>query len=221
MMMSGTGSAARTAAKPALLLFGLTAGALSLNLLPFREFLSLQTDLGATDAAWFVLLGALACAVGIPRQIVAFAAGYAWGLWAGTALALLAQILGAAGDLFWARIIARDWVQARLRGRIQKLDRMLSRRPFSATVALRFMPIGNNLLLNLLAGVSAVSAVGFLAGSLVGFVPQTVIFALIGSGSRIARGTEIALGAALFIVSAAIGAIMLRRRPAGIEAPLR
>lgn len=219
--MINAGSAARTVVKPALLLFGLTAGALSLNLLPFKAFLTLQTGSGPADAAWLVLLGALACAVGLPRQIVAFAGGYVWGLWAGTALALAAQILGAAADLFWARMAARDWVQARLNGRMRRLDQMLSRRPFAAAVALRFMPIGNNLLLNLLAGVSAVPASGFLAGSLVGFVPQTVIFALLGSGSRVARSTEIALGAALFVVSAGIGAIMLRWRGAAIEAPSR
>ncbi len=217
--MTNAVATARTVAKPALLLLGLTAGALSLNLLPFKAFLTLQMGSGATDAAWFVLLGALASAVGIPRQIVAFAGGYVWGFWAGTTLSLIAQILGAAADLFWARIIARDWVQARLRGRVQKLDRLLSRRPFAATLALRFMPIGNNLLLNLLAGVSAVPAFGFLAGSLVGFVPQTVIFALIGSGSRVARGTEIALGAALFVVSFVLGVIMLRWRGATSETP--
>lgn len=212
--MSNAGAIARAVVKPGLLVVGLTAGALSLEFLPFRAFLTLPAGAGVTDAAWFILVGALACALGLPRQIVAFAGGYAWGLWAGIALALLAQIIGAALDFFWSRIIARAWVQARLGGRVQKLDRMLSHRPFAATVALRFMPIGNNLLLNLLAGVSAVPAAGFLAGSLLGFVPQTVIFALLGSGSRVARGAEIALGAALFVVSAVIGAILLHRRSA-------
>ncbi|MGH7107224.1 MAG: TVP38/TMEM64 family protein [Acetobacteraceae bacterium] len=220
-MMTTIGLTARSVLKPALLLSGLTAGALALDLLPFKEFLTQGTGAAPTDAAWFILLGAIACAVGVPRQIVAFAGGYVWGLGAGLALALAAQIVGAAADLFWARLIARDWVQARLRGRIQRLDRMLSRRPFAATLALRFMPIGNNLLLNLLAGVSAVPATGFLAGSLIGFVPQTVIFALLGSGSRIAQETEIALGVALFVVSSVLGAIMLRWRSAALETPLR
>lgn len=220
-MMATIGLTARSILKPALLLGGLSAGALALDLLPFKEFLSHGTGAAPTDAAWFILLGAVACAVGVPRQIVAFAGGYVWGIWAGMALALAAQVIGAAADLFWARMIARDWVQARLRGRIQRLDRMLSRRPFAATLALRFMPVGNNLLLNLLAGVSAVPAVGFLAGSLIGFMPQTVIFALLGSGSRIAQATEIALGVALFLVSSVIGAIMLRWRSAAAETPLR
>ncbi|MHB1303676.1 MAG: TVP38/TMEM64 family protein [Acidiphilium sp.] len=208
------GSGLKLVLKPTLLLIGLSGAALSLRLLPFAAVLKHHAGMGPVDAAWFVALGALACAVGVPRQIVAFAGGYVWGLWAGIALAMLAQAAGCAADLFWARLIARDWVQARLRGRMRRLDMMLTARPFSATLALRLMPVGNNLLLNLLAGVSAVPAAGFLAGSIVGFLPQTAIFALIGSGGRIAESTRIGAGIALFAVSVALGLFMLRRKEA-------
>lgn len=199
--------------KPALLLFGLTGGALALHLLPFGTVLKshAQGHTGIADAVVLVALGTLACAVGVPRQIVAFAAGYAWGAAEGAALALLAQSLGCAADLFWARSIARNFVQARIRGRALQLDRLLTKTPFFTALTLRLMPVGNNLLLNLLAGVSAVPARGFLLGSVVGFIPQTIIFALIGAGSRIARGTQIEIGAGLFMLSTLIGLAMLRR----------
>lgn len=76
----------------------------------------------------------------------------------------MAQVFGCAADLFWARWIARDSVQARLRGRALRLDRLLTTSPFISALTLRLMPVGNNLLLNLLAGVSAVPARGFLLG---------------------------------------------------------
>jgi uncharacterized membrane protein YdjX (TVP38/TMEM64 family) len=204
--------------KPALLLIGLTGGALALRLLPFGTILKshAHTHADFTDIALFVGLGVLACAVGMPRQIVAFAAGYAWGATIGATMALGAQIVGCAVDLFWARWIARDFVQARLRGRALRIDRVLTTRPFTAALTLRLMPIGNNLILNLLAGVSAVPARGFLLGSTVGFVPQTIIFALLGSGSCIARGTQIGIGVALFGISTLIGvALLLRERRHG------
>lgn len=204
--------------KPALLLIGLTGGALVLRLIPFGTILKSHAHSHAnlTDVALFVGLGVLACAVGMPRQIVAFAAGYAWGATMGATMALGAQIIGCAVDLFWARWIARDFVQARLRGRALRIDRVLTTRPFTSALTLRLMPIGNNLVLNLLAGVSAVPARGFLLGSAVGFVPQTVIFALLGSGSRIARGTQIGIGVALFGISTLIGVVLLlRERRAG------
>ncbi|MDD2876473.1 MAG: VTT domain-containing protein [Acidiphilium sp.] len=199
--------------KPALLLLGLTGGALALHMLPFGAILKSHAHAHASlaDAAMVVGLGALACAVGMPRQIVAFAAGYAWGVAEGGALALLAQVVGCAADFFWARLIARDFVQSRLRGRALRLDRLLTTKPFITALTLRLMPVGNNLLLNLLAGVSAVPLRGFIMGSAVGFVPQTVIFALLGSGSRIARGTQIEIGVGLFAASTTIGIMLLRR----------
>ncbi len=200
-------------AKPALLVIGLTGGALALRLLPFGDILKshAHSHADARDIGLFVGLGALACAVGMPRQIVAFAAGYAWGVTIGASMALVAQVIGCAADLFWARWIARDFVQARLRGRALRLDRLLTTGPFISALTLRLMPVGNNLLLNLLAGVSAVPARGFLLGSAAGFIPQTVIFALLGSGSRIARATQIEIGVALFVVSTLIGVVLLLR----------
>jgi uncharacterized membrane protein YdjX (TVP38/TMEM64 family) len=203
----------KTIAKPVLLLVGLTGSALALHFLPFGTVLKSHAHAHASvpDVALFIGLGAVACAVGIPRQIVAFAAGYAWGAALGTTMALGAQIIGCAADLYWARWVARDFVQARLRGSVQRLDRMLTTTPFIASLTLRLMPVGNNLLLNLLAGVSAVPARGFLLGSAVGYIPQTVIFALLGSGSRIARGTQIEVGVSLFVISMAIGVVLLMR----------
>ncbi|MGC9269934.1 TVP38/TMEM64 family protein [Acidiphilium sp.] len=198
-------------AKPLLLLVGLTGGVLALHLLPFGAILKshahARPDLD--DIAGFIGLGALACAVGMPRQIVAFAAGFAWGVTIGVAIALAAQIIGCAADLFWARLIARNFVQSRLRGRARSIDRALTRRPFIAALTLRLMPVGNNLLLNLLAGVSTVPAGGFLLGSAIGFIPQTVIFALLGSGSRIARATQIEIGFGFFLISTAVGIALL------------
>jgi uncharacterized membrane protein YdjX (TVP38/TMEM64 family) len=202
----------RLIGKSALMLIGLTGAVLALHLLPFGSILKSHAQADWSDTAIFVAVGALACAVGMPRQIVAFAAGFAWGAVMGGALALLAQVIGCVVDFYWARLVGRDFVQARLRGRALKLERTLTRQPFVNALTLRLMPVGNNLLLNVLAGVSAVPARGFVLGSAIGFIPQTAIFALLGSGSRIARSTQIGLGIGLFVLSTVIGIILLRRQ---------
>jgi uncharacterized membrane protein YdjX (TVP38/TMEM64 family) len=202
----------RLIGKSALMLVGLTGAVLVLHLLPFGSILKSHAQADWSDTAIFVGFGALACAVGMPRQIVAFAAGFAWGVVMGGALALLAQVIGCVVDFYWARLVGRDFVQARLRGRALKLERTLTRQPFVNALTLRLMPVGNNLLLNVLAGVSAVPARGFVLGSAIGFIPQTAIFALLGSGSRIARSTQIGLGIGLFVLSTVIGIILLRRQ---------
>ena len=173
-----------------------------------------------------MLVGAIACAVGVPRQVIAFAGGFAHGVWRGTLLALAAQLLGCLADLLWARLVARDWVRRRLEGRfgaaLSRLDAFLAAHPFSATLTLRLLPVGNNLLFNLLAGAFGMSATAFIAASAIGYVPQTLVFVLLGTGVRIGHWIEVALALATFGASLAIGMVLLRRTRAGAlnSAPL-
>jgi uncharacterized membrane protein YdjX (TVP38/TMEM64 family) len=200
--------------KPALLLAGLVVAGLALRSGVGREALDAPAQLGPVG---FVAVAAIACALGVPRQVAAYAAGLGFGLWTGTALALVAQILGCAADFIWARAVARDWAARRMRGRLARLDAALAKHPFSATFTLRLLPIGSNVVLNLLAGVSGVAVAPFLLASLLGYVPQTVVFVLLGAGVSVGHGTQIALAVALFAVASAVGLWLLRRR--GSSAP--
>lgn len=164
-------------------------------------------------AAILVLAGGLLTAAGVPRQVVAFAGGYAFGAWRGSGLALLAQLLGCAGDFFWARAFARDWAVRRLRGRLAAAQRRLVARPFTTTLTLRLLPVGNNLLLNLAAGAAGLKATPFLLASLAGYLPQTAIFALAGSGVHLDHTVQLGVGAALFAASAVLGVVLLRAAP--------
>ena len=159
----------------------------------------------------FIVLGTLACAVGVPRQVVAYAAGLGFGTWAGCVLALAAEIGGCLVDFLWARLVARDWAARRIRGRLARLDQRLSQHPFSATLTLRLLPVGSNILLNLLAGVSAVALGPFLLASAIGYVPQTVVFALLGGGVRVDRNAQLLLAAVLFVAATGLGVWLMRR----------
>jgi uncharacterized membrane protein YdjX (TVP38/TMEM64 family) len=173
---------------------------------------------GAAGLGLFLLFGAAVIAIGVPRQAVCFLAGYAAGLVEGTALALAATILGSAIAFFYARLIGRDFVRRRLGERARRVDEFLGRNTFATVVAIRFLPVGNNLLTNLVAGISAVPAPAFLLGSAVGFVPQTIVFVLLGSGIRVDPPLRIGLSIALFVASALLGAMIYRRRRATPQA---
>ncbi|MFC0385420.1 TVP38/TMEM64 family protein [Muricoccus vinaceus] len=174
---------------------------------------------GLWGEAVFLAVGAAAAAAGLPRQAVAFLGGYAFGALLGTPLALVAQLLGCAVSFGWARLLGRDWAARRLRGRfgrrLRPLHDRLVARPFGATLALRLLPVGNNLALNLLAGLSGVRLLPFLAGSAIGYLPQTLVFVLLGNGVAVDRTAQLALGGGLFAVSVALGAWLLRREPPG------
>jgi uncharacterized membrane protein YdjX (TVP38/TMEM64 family) len=76
---------------------------------------------------------------------------------------------------------------------------------------IRLLPVGSNVLTNLVAGVSSVPLLPFLAGSLVGYLPQTVIFVLLGSGIHVQPVWRTVVSVALFVVSGLLGVVLYRR----------
>jgi uncharacterized membrane protein YdjX (TVP38/TMEM64 family) len=159
----------------------------------------------------FLAVGMLTTAIGFPRQVVAFLGGYAFGFIAGTWLATLAAILGCVLAFFYARWLGRGLIQSRFPGRIRKVDAFLHVHPFSMAVVIRLLPVGSNLVTNLLAGVSSVRGLPFFAGSGLGYLPQTLVFALAGSGVNFDPALRLTLASVLFVVSSLIGVWLYRR----------
>jgi uncharacterized membrane protein YdjX (TVP38/TMEM64 family) len=166
---------------------------------------------GLEGEALFVMVGALFTAVGLPRQLVAFLAGYAFGLVEGTVLGLAASLLGCAGAFYYARLLGRGVIASRFPKRARRIDDFIHDNPFSMTLLIRLLPVGSNVFTNLAAGVSSVRATPFLAGSAVGYIPQTIIFALVGSGITIQPFIRIGLGVTLFVISGVVGVYLYHR----------
>lgn len=202
-----------------LLLLGLLGAGLALRAFAGELDAALLDRLVVGQGAWgqliFVLLAGLACATGVPRQAAGFAAGYAFAFWPGLALVMAAQVLGCALDFFWARGVAQDWARRRLSGqpagRLARLEVMLADNAFTVTLIVRLLPVGNNTAFSLLGGVASVRALPFLAGSAIGYVPQTLVFVLLGGGARVAGWQRIALAGMLFAASLALGFWLYRR----------
>lgn len=173
---------------------------------------------GLRGALLFIAAGAAGIAAGMPRQSLCFLGGYAFGFIDGAALGLIATALGSIAAFYYARLLARDYLRARFHARLREIDARLSRRPFLAALWLRLLPLGNNLLTNLAAGVASVPAAPFFAGSALGYVPQTVAFALAGSGIGVEPLARTGLSAALFIASSMVGAWLYRRLPPAARA---
>ena len=177
---------------------------------------------GPAGIAEFVALGAIACAIGLPRQAVCFAGGLAFGATAGTALSLAATLIGCLADFLWVRFAARDWARARLIARFPRLasaDRFVGANPFTAILTLRLLPVGSSLMLSLLAGLSAVPLGAFTLATAIGALPQTLVFALLGSGIGLGHLARVVLAVALFVASAALGTWLMRRSGARGSAP--
>jgi uncharacterized membrane protein YdjX (TVP38/TMEM64 family) len=166
---------------------------------------------GVNGALLFLLMGGLFTAIGLPRQVVAFLGGYAFGVGLGTLLGALAALLGCILGFGYARFVGRDFVRARLGERVRRFDRFIADHPFSMTVLIRLLPAGSNLLTNLAAGLSAIRPMAFFSGTLLGYVPQTLVFALVGSGVHLAPGLKLLMAAGLFLLSGALAVYLYRR----------
>ena len=207
--------------RPALLLCALLALGLPLRRLPGAEdgLLPAVAVLrhGVSGPLLFLLAGSLMCAVGMPRQAVCFAGGIAYGLPEGIALSSLATLCGCLLGLGWARLAGRDWARRRLDRRpggwLSRLDRLAAARPFGAVLTLRLLPVGSSLALNLAAGVLGTPVLPFAAATLLGSLPQTVVFTLLGHGARIGHDLQLVIAVLLFLLSGIVGLALLRRLP--------
>lgn len=159
----------------------------------------------------FIAIGALVTAVGMPRQAVAALGGYAFGVGMGTFLGTAAAAFGCIITFSVARFLARDLITKRYAERVARLNAFFGENTFTTTLLIRFLPVGSNLLTNMVAGVSQVSAPAFFIGSALGYLPQMLIFALVGSGIAVGTEVHLALSIVLFALSGMLGLWLYRR----------
>lgn len=170
---------------------------------------------GLNGVLLFVALATGLLSVGMPRQVVAFLAGYAFGVLEGFVYATMAATISCTLCFTVSRLWARRWVNRRYPTKIEKINRFLQEQSFLKTIVIRLLPIGNNLLTNLAAGVTSVKPLSFIFGSAIGYIPQMMIFSLMGKGVVVQSGWKMALSVGLMGISALLGVYLYRRFKAG------
>jgi uncharacterized membrane protein YdjX (TVP38/TMEM64 family) len=180
-----------------------------------KSWLDRQGPLGPL---WFVLVGGVLSSVGVPRLTLYFLGGMAFGFAAGLLYAQLGATLGAAFTFVSARCAGRAWVEARL-AHHPGLRRLLDQRTVLAVFVLRQLPIPSAVI-SLALGVRHTPAGVFLLGTFLGFLPEGVPLALLGSGlgktSLWLSLTQVA-AATLMLLALASGGLHVYRRWREIE----
>jgi len=166
---------------------------------------------GLSGVLAFAIGGALLTSIGLPRQLVALCAGYALSVLAGAALAIISVSCGALLTFTFSRYFARPWVQRNYPNATQKVDAFVGDQAFLKIVTIRFAPIGTNMLTNLAAGTTALPASVFFIASAIGFLPQTLVFVLIGNGLAINSQQQVLAAIILGIVSLLLCWLIYRR----------
>ena len=154
--------------------------------------------------------GAIFTGFGGPRQVLALISGFALGPAWGTVYATAITLSGAIGCFYIARLFLRLSLERRAHQRMQTFNALTREQPFIKILLIRLLPVGSNLLTNLFAGSSRIGAGPFLLGSGIGYLPQTMIFALIGAGFGQASQLQFALATGMFLVAAGLGLFLYR-----------
>ena len=149
---------------------------------------------------WGYFLGGIVFStIAGPRQALAFFGAYFFGFWHGLFASTSAVICGCILDALIGRLFETR-VRNLLKGRVDIAFGFWREHPFTVSMILRLLPVGSNFLNNLAAGATGIPLTRFVLGSSVGYVPQMVVFSLLGTGVELNSSWKIAMAIGLFVI---------------------
>jgi uncharacterized membrane protein YdjX (TVP38/TMEM64 family) len=135
---------------------------------------------GAWGPIFYILLYAVGPSFLVPGAVMTIAAGLAFGAWWGAVWSLIGADLGAIVAFAAGRFLGKSFVERTMGVRLQRLLKRLERNGFYLTLYLRLVPVIPYNAFNLLAGASPIRFKDYFWASVIGMIPGTVLFALLG-----------------------------------------
>ena len=154
---------------------------------------------GAYGPLLFIAFFGVSTVIGIPRLLISAIAGFAFDIFPAILIALASTLLGCIISFYYARLMGRSIIQNIMSMRMKNYEKFLVEHDFLAGIAIRALPISNNSIANLLAGVTGVRPLHYFAGSAIGYIPLTVVFVLAGSGFQQDMTSRLLLSVALYL----------------------
>jgi uncharacterized membrane protein YdjX (TVP38/TMEM64 family) len=153
----------------------------------------------------------------VPGALMTVAGGLAFGALRGAAWSLIGANTGALVAFEAGRFLGRSFVERSLGTRFKRILGRLERNGFYVTLYLRLVPLIPYNAFNLLAGASPIRFSDYLSASLIGMIPGTVLFALLGDALWKPASPRFFIALALIASCFAGGEIYRRTRPTPIE----
>jgi len=135
---------------------------------------------GAWGPIAYMLLYAVGPSFLLPGAVMTIAAGLAFGAWRGAAWSLIGADAGAIVAFGAGRFLGRSFVERTIGSRLRQTLNRLERNGFYLTLYLRLVPVIPYNAFNLLAGASPIRFKDYFWASVIGMIPGTVLFALLG-----------------------------------------
>jgi len=117
--------------------------------------------------------------VSFPVTLMIIATVIIFGPWWGLFYALLSSQLSALVMFLLGRCLGGETVSRFAGGLLNRLNQRLSRSGLLAVITLRIIPVAPFSVINIIAGVSAISLRDFALGSLIGMIPGTVAIVMV------------------------------------------
>jgi uncharacterized membrane protein YdjX (TVP38/TMEM64 family) len=155
-----------------------------------RTLLAFVAAHPVTAPLGYAAIYALAVALSLPGAVVlTVAGGFLFGAWLGTGLTVVAATIGATVIFLAARSAFGDLLRARAGPALRRMEEGFRRDAFSYLLMLRLVPLFPFFLVNLVPAFLGVRLRTYVAATLLGIIPATLVFTLAGCGlDRIVAG---------------------------------
>lgn len=163
--------------------------------------------------SWFgatALIGTLTllATIGLPRQFTAFICGYVFDYVYGTIIATVVVTIACAATFSLAKYCLSHYIKNNFASAYAKAHDLFQAQLLYKAMIIRLLPIGSNFLTNILAGACKLNIKAFVSGSFIGFIPQMLVFSLLGAGIKIADKTQLSISIGLFVLSFLLGCVL-------------
>jgi uncharacterized membrane protein YdjX (TVP38/TMEM64 family) len=166
----------------------------------------------------YILLYALGPSFLVPGAVMTIAGGLAFGALWGAVWSVIGADLGALIAFGAGHFLGRSFVQRFCGERFQLLMERLARNGFYIILYLRIVPVIPYNALNLLAGASPIEFSDYLWASVIGILPGTILFAMLGDALWHPLQPRFFIALGLILCCFAAGEIFRRRNKVAVEA---
>ncbi|MBU2952804.1 TVP38/TMEM64 family protein [Marinobacter sp. F3R08] len=170
-------------------------------------------DQGSIGPVFLMLLMILAVVVGpIPTLPISATSGLVYGMFGGTAIAVIGALAGSLIAFYLARLLGREAVQKKLADNPVFSAHGSQRFLFIAVFLTRLIPLFSFALISYAAGVTAIHVWRYALATTLGMLPMTFVFAGLGHNLEFNPTLTVAAAIAVLLMMSTLP-LYLRHRP--------
>jgi uncharacterized membrane protein YdjX (TVP38/TMEM64 family) len=148
----------------------------------------------------FALIYLVASLFFVPKNILTLVAGSVFGFFWGTSVVLIGSMTGALLAFAISRYLGQEVIEQVLIRRAPKIERYLSNNQFRTLLTARLIPVVPFTLLNYAAGLSPIRTWRYTSATILGILPGTLSYILIGAYGIHPKSWQFGVGLLLLVI---------------------